>query len=69
MLNTEFNAFCQTEEQKNLDLYPVDLRQEIDALNEWIYRYVGSDSLKKNFKENFFDNFFDNFFFKQNFFW
>ena len=42
MLNTEFNEFCATEEQKMLDLYPEDLRTEIDEINEWIYRYVNA---------------------------
>mgnify|MGYP000037092685 CR=1 FL=1 len=36
MLNTEFNAFCKTEEQKKLHLYPDHLKHEIDELNEWI---------------------------------
>ena len=40
MLNSEFNEFCATEEQKSLDIYPASLREEIDQLNEWIYRYV-----------------------------
>ena len=39
MLNSEFNEFCATEEQKSLDLYPASLREEIDQLNEWIYKY------------------------------
>ena len=38
ILNSEFNAFCKTDEQKNLDLHPVDIRSEIDTINEWIYR-------------------------------
>ena len=37
MLNSEFNEFCATEEQRNLDLYPAALREEIDQLNGWIY--------------------------------
>ena len=37
MLNTEFNDFCPTEEQKALDLYPEPLRAKINELNEWIY--------------------------------
>lgn len=39
MLNSEFNEFCGTDEQKLVDLYPENLREEIDQLNEWIYRY------------------------------
>ena len=38
MLNSEFNEFCATEEQRKLDLYPEGLREEIDQLNEWIYK-------------------------------
>ncbi len=37
MLNAEFNAFCSTDAQRQLDLYPEPLRAEIDALNDWIY--------------------------------
>ena len=37
MLNSEFNQFCSTPEQRDLDLYPEDLRQQIEAVNEWIY--------------------------------
>lgn len=37
MLNSEFNKFCTTEEQKSLDLYPAELRSKIDELNNWIY--------------------------------
>jgi putative glutathione S-transferase len=37
MLNSEFNVFCKTPEQKQLDLYPEDRRKEIDEVNEWIY--------------------------------
>lgn len=37
MLNTEFNAFCENKDQAELDLYPENLRAEIDELNSWIY--------------------------------
>ena len=37
MLNSEFNEFCETDEQRALDLYPEKLRKDIDSLNEWIY--------------------------------
>ena len=37
MLNSELNAFCKLPEQAALNLYPENLRIEVDALNEWIY--------------------------------
>ena len=44
MLNSEFNEFCATDEARAVDLYPENLKQEIDGLNEWIYRYVPSQN-------------------------
>ena len=38
MLNSEFNEFCETKELQNLDLYPEELREEIDKVNQWVYR-------------------------------
>lgn len=37
MFYKEFNAFCATEEQKELDLYPTHLQDKIEELNSWIY--------------------------------
>lgn len=37
MLNSEFNEFSATPEAKAIDLYPAELRQQIDEVNEWIY--------------------------------
>lgn len=37
MLNKEFNAFCATEEQKKIDLFPAPLQEKIEELNGWIY--------------------------------
>ena len=37
VLNSGFNTICKNPE---LDLYPENLRAEIDALNEWIYKYA-----------------------------
>jgi len=39
MLNTEFDAFAK---RPDVDLYPEPLRDEIDALNEWIYATVNN---------------------------
>lgn len=38
MLNSEFNEFCATEEQKAIDIYPEALKEKIEELNEWIYK-------------------------------
>lgn len=37
ILNTEFNEFCKTPEQAQLNFCPKSLRGEIDDLNTWIY--------------------------------
>ena len=37
MLNSEFNEVFKTQAQKQIDLYPENLRKDIDDLNEWIY--------------------------------
>lgn len=42
MLNTEFNAFCANNEQRALDIYPTDLREEINAVNDWVYPYINN---------------------------
>ena len=40
MLTKEFDEFCPTLEQKELDLYPKELRKDIDEMNDWVYPYV-----------------------------
>jgi putative glutathione S-transferase len=37
MLNSEFNAFSETVEQREVDLYPEELRKAIDEMNDWVY--------------------------------
>jgi putative glutathione S-transferase len=49
MFNTEFNEFCKTPEQQALDLYPAELRQEIDGYNSWIYDQVNNGVYKCGF--------------------
>lgn len=51
MFNSEFNECSSTSEQAALDLYPTELRKEIDSLNEWIYTYVLSTSTTPKFKK------------------
>ena len=36
MFNSEFNEFCKTKEQAELDLYPKDKKVQIDGINEWV---------------------------------
>ncbi len=36
MFNSEFNQFCKTKEQAELNLLPDDLRGKIEDANEWI---------------------------------
>ncbi|XP_070554823.1 glutathionyl-hydroquinone reductase YqjG-like isoform X2 [Ptychodera flava] len=42
MLNTEFNEFCKTEDQKKLNLYPEHLKSKIDEVNDWVYPYINN---------------------------
>lgn len=49
MFNTEFNALCKNPEQKNVDLYPEDLRAEIDSLNSWIYPNINNGVYRSGF--------------------
>ena len=36
MFNSNFQAFCRTDEQRQLDLYPLQLHEEIDDLEDVI---------------------------------
>ena len=36
MFNSEFNEFSEKPEQRDLDLYPVELREKIDEMNSWM---------------------------------
>ncbi|XP_067946151.1 glutathionyl-hydroquinone reductase YqjG-like [Watersipora subatra] len=49
MFNSEFNEFCETEEQKKLDLYPENLRADIDSLNGWIFPSINVGVYKAGF--------------------
>ncbi|KAF6025247.1 hypothetical protein EB796_016457 [Bugula neritina] len=52
MLNSEFNDFCETPEQRDLNLYPESLRAKIDAINEWIYPMVNNGVYKSGFAKS-----------------
>jgi len=47
-LNTGFNSLLSGKE-KELDLYPAELRGEIDELNEWVYNDVNNGVYKSGF--------------------
>lgn len=49
MFSTEFDAFCETEEQKNLKLYPADLKKVIDEINDKIYTGINIGVYKAGF--------------------
>jgi putative glutathione S-transferase len=49
MLNSEFNAFCATDEARALDLYPANLKKEIDEINEWIYPGINNGVYRAGF--------------------
>lgn len=36
MFNKEFNMFCKTKEQSEMDLYPDEKKTQIDEINEWV---------------------------------
>lgn len=49
MFTKEFNAFCATEEQKELDLYPDHLSEKIEELNGWIYPNINNGVYRAGF--------------------
>lgn len=49
MLNSEFNEFSATEEQRALDLYPQPLRHAIDEVNAWIYTDINNGVYRSGF--------------------
>lgn len=41
MLNTEFNVILP-EQYRSVDLYPENLREQIDDLNNWMYHNINN---------------------------
>ena len=48
-LNANFNSILPEGEKRDLDLYPQELRKEIDELNEWVYNDVNNGVYKSGF--------------------
>ena len=52
MLTREFDAFCKTDEQRAIDLYPEQQRSEIDEVNAWIYPQLNNGVYKAGFAQS-----------------
>ncbi|KAG8998173.1 S-glutathionyl-(chloro)hydroquinone reductase [Tulasnella sp. JGI-2019a] len=51
MFNTAFNDLLPVEKSK-LDLYPNELRKDIDEVNDWVYNTVNSELLAASLKNH-----------------
>ncbi|XP_065840271.1 glutathionyl-hydroquinone reductase YqjG-like [Oscarella lobularis] len=51
MFNSEFNEFSEKPEQRDLDLYPVELREKIDEMNSWMGNTINSGVYKCGFTD------------------
>jgi len=49
MLNVEFNSLCKTKDQAELNLYPDNLKAEINELNAWIYPMINNGVYRAGF--------------------
>nr|XP_039251905.1 glutathionyl-hydroquinone reductase YqjG-like [Styela clava] len=49
ILSKEFNEFCSDDQKRAVDIYPEDLRQQIDAINEWVYPTINNGVYRSGF--------------------
>ncbi|XP_077979727.1 glutathionyl-hydroquinone reductase YqjG-like isoform X2 [Glandiceps talaboti] len=49
MFNNEFNEFCATDEHRKVDLYPKELREKIDEVNDWVYPNINNGVYRAGF--------------------
>jgi len=52
ILNSQFNDFCKTDEERKLDFYPESLRTKIDELNDWIYPFINNGVYRCGFAKS-----------------
>ena len=48
IFNTEFNDLIPADKAK-VDIYPEELRKEIDSINDWVYNAINSWSFRSSF--------------------